>query len=97
VTLVRRRDELLRRLCDGGPEHHRTSTERFQYRLDTLLDLHDVETALEELRQTVWYMATCAHCSTPPTQFEKDHLRQTWLTDHVGATGHIVIKFEEPR
>lgn len=86
------------KLLVGGASHRRSSSERFRYRLDVLLDLYDVETALQEIRTEVWYMVTCATCENFfPVKFDRDAERAEWARDHVTATGHIVIRFEEPR
>ena len=84
------------RLLTGGPRQ-KSASERFKFRLDILIELNDVELALEEAHATVWYMAVCAQCSDTPKPFERDAERSDWAGDHVDSTGHYVIKFEEPR
>jgi hypothetical protein len=85
------------RLVVGGSSYRRSATERFRYRLDTLLDLLDIELALEEEKGEVWYMTVCAQCDHVPVAFEKDADRVEWANHHVDDTNHIVVKFEEPR
>lgn len=59
-----------------------------------------MELRLEEIRGAVWYMVTCTECDKLPPEvarFERDCQRVEWVADHLADTGHIVIKFEEPR
>lgn len=91
------RNELITQIVLGGPDR-RTANERFRYRLNALLDLHDVELALEERSGAVSYLAICAQCDPLfPQPFDTDAERVAWADVHVRGTGHTVIKYEEPR